>query len=92
MVTVVTLWCDVLGYDRELHRRAHPSWCWIDPARPDALLWQYATGKLWEIVAYITTIVLYALVKRKLCQQVSDVFENEQYLSKNFLCVTCLAI
>ena len=60
---------DVTGYDEHLD---HPSWCWIDPHRSDALFWQYFTGKSWEICSYIVTVVLYTLIKLFLIRQVPN--------------------
>ncbi|XP_064625637.1 G-protein coupled receptor 157-like [Lineus longissimus] len=50
----------VFGYDPSLH---HMSSCWISSAVPDQLMWQFLTGKAWEIVAYFVTGIFYALVK-----------------------------
>ena len=47
-------------------------WCWIneDLNWPDQVLWMLLAGKLWEIMAYFTIIVLYALVKRSMKKEV----------------------
>ena len=65
-ITVLSL--GVLGYDPELK---YPSWCWIDSQNHNALLWQYVTGKAWEILSYFLSVVLYAAVKCTLIKQVS---------------------
>jgi hypothetical protein len=59
---------NVLGTDTTLKQA---SWCWIDPRVPNALLWQFVTGKSFEIIAYITTVVLYASIKVFLVRQVN---------------------
>ncbi|KAL5005404.1 hypothetical protein ScPMuIL_018860 [Solemya velum] len=60
VIAVLALSMDVLGYDESLHQA---SWCWIDPRVENALFWQFFTGKFWEIVAYIATLILYTKVK-----------------------------
>ena len=59
-VTMVALSTNVLGYDTTLDQ---PSWCWINPSVTNALFWQFFTGKFWEIISYIATVVLYSIVK-----------------------------
>lgn len=59
-VTTVALSTNVLGYDTTLDQ---PSWCWINPIVSNALFWQFFTGKFWEIISYIATVVLYSIVK-----------------------------
>ena len=71
IVTSVALACDVIGYDKDLK---HPSWCWIDTEKPNLLLWQYFTVKGWEIIAYITTVILYTKLKCFLSDRVSYLF------------------
>ena len=58
---------NVLGIDPTLNEA---SWCWIDPRVPNVFAWQMATGKFWEIVAYITTVVLYTSIKCFLVKKV----------------------
>ncbi|CAC5412244.1 GPR157 [Mytilus coruscus] len=59
-ITIIALSTNILGYDTTLDQ---PSWCWIDPRVPNALFWQFFTGKFWEICTYIATVVLYSMVK-----------------------------
>ncbi|KAL3865720.1 hypothetical protein ACJMK2_043080 [Sinanodonta woodiana] len=59
IIVIVALSMNVLGYDQALDQA---SWCWIDPRVPNALFWQFLTGKFWEILAYITTVILYLMV------------------------------
>ena len=68
MVTALSL--GVLGRNKHSHG---PSWCWIDPdALPSStVLWQYFTGKAWEIACYVVIFGLYVPVKCKLQKQVS---------------------
>ena len=60
LIVIVSLSFDVLGYDTDLNQ---DSWCWVDPRVPHALVWQFVTGKGWEIAAYVITVVIYAIVK-----------------------------
>ena len=69
---------NVLGSDTTLETA---SWCWIDPRTPNTLLWQVVTGKFLEIVAYITTVVLYTLLKIFLRRQVVNSVFSINYQS-----------
>ena len=58
---------DVLGIDPTLNEA---SWCWIDTRVPNVFVWQMATGKFWEILAYVTTVILYTSIKCFLIKKV----------------------
>ena len=79
VVGIVALSVDVIGYDDRLD---HPSWCWVDPDRPDVLFWQYFTGKAWEIGAYVATAALYTLIKVFLVRQVCKFFPKSHLMLK----------
>ncbi|KAH3838161.1 hypothetical protein DPMN_111568 [Dreissena polymorpha] len=74
VITAVAWGMGVLGTDTSLETA---SWCWIDPRTPHTLLWQFVTGKFMEIVAYITTVVLYTVLKIFLQKQVNPCFCQE---------------
>ena len=67
VIVIVALSLDVLGTDTTL---TSASWCWINPNADNTLLWQFVTGKAFEIVAYLTTVVLYLSVKIHIKRQV----------------------
>lgn len=79
-VTIAAIVEDVVGHDETL---PFPSWCWIDPNRPDVLAWQYLSGKAWEIACYVITVILYAAVKVHLIKQV--VYMVKVYVHKQVL-------
>ncbi|XP_045215531.2 G-protein coupled receptor 157-like [Mercenaria mercenaria] len=66
IITIIALGMNVLGTDTTLEQA---SWCWIDTRVPNVLLWQFITGKCFEIVAYVTTVVLYTAIKIFLARQ-----------------------
>jgi len=79
-VTMVALSTNVLGYDTTLDQ---PSWCWINPSVTNALFWQFFTGKFWEIISYIATVVLYSIVKCFIWKKVISLYWY-QYILTNF--------
>lgn len=50
-----------IGYDAS---DVSVGWCWIDLAAEDRVLWMLLTGKLWELLAYVTLPVLYLLIRK----------------------------
>ncbi|XP_077007518.1 G-protein coupled receptor 157 [Tamandua tetradactyla] len=50
-----------IGYDAS---DVSVGWCWIDLEAEDRLLWMLLTGKLWELLAYVTLPILYVLIRR----------------------------
>ena len=67
IIVIVALSMDVLGIDPTLNEA---SWCWIDTRVPNVFVWQMATGKFWEIIAYVTTVILYTIIKCFLIKKV----------------------
>lgn len=59
-VTTAALASRVLGYDPNLHQA---SWCWIDPKAELNVMWNFLTGKAWELAAYFVTVFLYTVVR-----------------------------
>ena len=66
ILSIVVLSFDVIGFDDDVA----PSWCWIDPDIENQVMWQYIAGKLWEILAFLTILVLYGLIKYSLRRHV----------------------
>ncbi|KAL4227561.1 hypothetical protein ACF0H5_013003 [Mactra antiquata] len=79
IITLIALSLGVLGTDTSLDQA---SWCWIDPRVPNALLWQFVTGKFFEIVCYIATVVLYSAIKIFLARQSKKVIGKTKKKSK----------
>nr|KAG5705926.1 hypothetical protein BaRGS_010816 [Batillaria attramentaria] len=59
-ITVAALYMRVLGYDANLNQA---SWCWIDPGADLMVMWNFLTGKAWELMAYVLSVVLFGAVK-----------------------------
>ena len=66
ILSIIVLSFDVIGFDDDVA----PSWCWIDPDIENQVMWQYIAGKLWEILAFLTILVLYGLIKYSLRRHV----------------------
>ncbi|ELW68675.1 putative G-protein coupled receptor 157 [Tupaia chinensis] len=60
-ITVAAVILKKIGYDAS---DVSVGWCWIDLEAEDRLLWMLLTGKLWEMLAYVTLPVLYLLVRK----------------------------
>ncbi|EHB16654.1 Putative G-protein coupled receptor 157, partial [Heterocephalus glaber] len=58
-ITVVAVALKKIGYDAS---DVSVGWCWVDLEAEDRVLWMLLTGKLWELLAYVTLPVLYLLV------------------------------
>ena len=50
-----------IGYDAS---DVSVGWCWINLEAEDRVLWMLLTGKLWELLAYVTLPVLYLLIRK----------------------------
>ncbi|XP_036084215.1 solute carrier family 2, facilitated glucose transporter member 5 isoform X3 [Rousettus aegyptiacus] len=60
-ITVAAVTLKKIGYDAS---DVSVGWCWIDLAAEDRVLWMLLTGKLWELLAYVTLPVLYLLIRK----------------------------
>ncbi|NXI85637.1 GP157 protein, partial [Rhipidura dahli] len=60
-ITVAAVALKKIGYDAS---NVSVGWCWVDLDAEDRLLWMLLTGKVWEILAYVTLPVLYILIKK----------------------------
>lgn len=61
VITVAAVALKKIGYDAS---DVSVGWCWIDLEAEDRLLWMLLTGKLWEMLAYVTLPVLYFLIRK----------------------------
>ncbi|XP_004385193.1 G-protein coupled receptor 157 [Trichechus manatus latirostris] len=60
-ITAVAVSLKKIGYDAS---DVSVGWCWINLEAEDRTLWMLLTGKLWEILAYITLPVIYILIRK----------------------------
>ncbi|NXY37534.1 GP157 protein, partial [Pomatorhinus ruficollis] len=60
-ITVAAVALRKIGYDAS---NVSVGWCWVDLDAEDRLLWMLLTGKVWEILAYVTLPVLYVLIRK----------------------------
>ncbi|XP_014741271.1 PREDICTED: probable G-protein coupled receptor 157 [Sturnus vulgaris] len=60
-ITVAAVALKKIGYDAS---NVSVGWCWVDLDAEDRLLWMLLTGKVWEILAYVTLPVLYILIRK----------------------------
>ena len=65
-IAVLVLAMDVVGWDD----LPFPSWCWIDTSLDNAVMWQYLSGKLWEILSFAIIVTMITIIKVKLMKQV----------------------
>ncbi|KAB1268120.1 G-protein coupled receptor 157 [Camelus dromedarius] len=61
VITVIAVALKKIGYDAS---DVSVGWCWIDLEAEDRVLWMLLTGKLWELLAYVTLPVLYLLIRK----------------------------
>ncbi|XP_057551536.1 G-protein coupled receptor 157 [Hippopotamus amphibius kiboko] len=61
VITATAVALNKIGYDAS---DVSVGWCWIALEADDRLLWLLLTGKLWELLAYITLPVLYLLIRK----------------------------
>lgn len=61
VITVAAVALKKIGYDAS---DVSVGWCWIDLEAEDRVLWMLLTGKLWEMLAYVSLPVLYFLIRK----------------------------
>lgn len=66
-ITVAAVSLKKIGYDAS---DVSVGWCWIDLEAEDRVLWMLLTGKLWELLAYVTLPVLYLLIRKHISRAV----------------------
>ncbi|KFO73094.1 putative G-protein coupled receptor 157, partial [Cuculus canorus] len=67
-ITVAAVAMKKIGYDAS---NVSVGWCWVNLDAEDRVLWMLLTGKVWEILAYVTLPVLYILIKKHINRAVS---------------------
>ncbi|XP_032935383.1 G-protein coupled receptor 157 isoform X2 [Catharus ustulatus] len=60
-ITVAAVALRKIGYDAS---NVSVGWCWVNLDAEDRLLWMLLTGKVWEMLAYVTLPVLYILIRK----------------------------
>lgn len=67
-ITVAAVALRKIGYDAS---NVSVGWCWVNLDAEDRLLWMLLTGKVWEMLAYVTLPVLYILIRKHINRAVS---------------------
>ena len=67
LITSIAAHWQVLGPDKD---KESAGWCWIKSDANNKLAWLLATGKAWEIAAYIVIVAFYAMLKCHVKKQV----------------------
>ncbi|KAF7239404.1 hypothetical protein EYD10_13983 [Varanus komodoensis] len=60
-ITAAAVALKKIGYDAS---DISVGWCWVNIDAEDRVLWMLLTGKLWEILAYLTLPVFYILIRK----------------------------
>ncbi|OXB78194.1 UNVERIFIED_CONTAM: hypothetical protein H355_007336 [Colinus virginianus] len=60
-ITIAAVALKKIGYDAS---NVSVGWCWVNLDAEDRVLWMLLTGKVWELLAYVTLPVLYILIKK----------------------------
>lgn len=77
-ITVAALCLHKIGYDAS---EVSVGWCWVSVQAPDNVLWMLLTGKIWELLAYITLPILYILIKRHIYRAYAALSEYRPILA-----------
>ncbi|XP_045714959.1 G-protein coupled receptor 157 [Phyllostomus hastatus] len=78
-ITVAAVILKKIGYDAS---DVSVGWCWIDLEAEDHVLWMLLTGKLWEMLAYVTLPVLYLLIRKHISRAHEALSEYRPILSE----------
>ncbi|KAF6108961.1 G protein-coupled receptor 157 [Phyllostomus discolor] len=78
-ITVAAVILKKIGYDAS---DVSVGWCWIDLEAEDRVLWMLLTGKLWEMLAYVTLPVLYLLIRKHINRAHEALSEYRPILSE----------
>ncbi|KAL2103614.1 hypothetical protein ACEWY4_000482 [Coilia grayii] len=79
-ITVAALCLHKIGYDAS---EVSVGWCWVSIKAPDHVLWMLLTGKIWEVLAYVTLPVLYLLIKQHIHRAHAALSEYRPILASN---------
>ncbi|NXK90709.1 GP157 protein, partial [Formicarius rufipectus] len=77
-ITAAAVALKKIGYDAS---NVSVGWCWVNLDAEDRVLWMLLTGKLWEILAYVTLPVLYILIKKHINRAHAALSEYRPILS-----------
>ncbi|XP_066547709.1 G-protein coupled receptor 157 isoform X2 [Amia ocellicauda] len=80
VITVAAVSLQKIGYDAS---EVSVGWCWVSIRAEDHVLWMLLTGKIWELLAYITLPVLYILIKKHISTAHAALSEYRPILSSN---------
>ncbi|XP_036316784.1 G-protein coupled receptor 157 isoform X2 [Pipistrellus kuhlii] len=78
-ITAAAVAMKKIGYDAS---DVSVGWCWIDLEAEDRVLWMLLTGKLWELLAYVTLPVLYLLIRKHINRAHQALSEYRPILSE----------
>ncbi|XP_004397619.1 PREDICTED: probable G-protein coupled receptor 157 isoform X1 [Odobenus rosmarus divergens] len=78
-ITVAAVALKKIGYDAS---DVSVGWCWIDLEAEDRILWMLLTGKLWEMLAYVTLPVIYCLIRKHINRAHEALSEYRPILSE----------
>ncbi|XP_010293201.1 PREDICTED: probable G-protein coupled receptor 157, partial [Phaethon lepturus] len=78
-ITVAAVALKKIGYDAS---NVSVGWCWVNLDAEDRVLWMLLTGKVWEILAYVTLPVLYILIKKHINRAHAALSEYRPILSR----------
>ncbi|XP_045402168.1 G-protein coupled receptor 157 [Lemur catta] len=78
-ITMAAVALKKIGYDAS---DVSVGWCWIDLQAEDRVLWMLLTGKLWEMLAYVTLPLLYLLVRKHINRAHEALSEYRPILSE----------
>ncbi|NXT56624.1 GP157 protein, partial [Pluvianellus socialis] len=79
VITVAAVALKKIGYDAS---NVSVGWCWVNLDAEDRVLWMLLTGKVWEILAYVTLPVLYMLIKKHINRAHAALSEYRPILSR----------
>ncbi|NXG20335.1 GP157 protein, partial [Grallaria varia] len=77
-ITAAAVALKKIGYDAS---NVSVGWCWVNLDAEDRVLWMLLTGKIWEILAYVTLPVLYILIKKHINRAHAALSEYRPILS-----------
>ncbi|XP_040118765.1 LOW QUALITY PROTEIN: G-protein coupled receptor 157 [Oryx dammah] len=78
-ITVAAVALKKIGYDAS---DVSVGWCWISLEAEDRVLWMLLTGKLWELLAYLTLPVLYLLIRNHIHRAHAELLEYRPIVSE----------
>ncbi|NXJ01863.1 GP157 protein, partial [Psophia crepitans] len=78
-ITVAAVALKKIGYDAS---NVSVGWCWVNLDAENHVVWMLLTGKVWEILAYVTLPVLYILIKKHINRAHAALSEYRPILSR----------